>query len=109
MIKVGVIRGGISGEYEVSLASGAQVLEHLRSDILGMKFSLDKGINLIFTEIDDLNLMPGTYFLWFRLVFCVNNSSMVWDTIKTPIEIRGDNLLSGLIKTKHTFKCMYKS
>jgi D-alanine-D-alanine ligase len=38
MIKVGVIRGGISGEYEVSLASGAQVLEHLRSDILKDKY-----------------------------------------------------------------------
>lgn len=38
MIKVGVIRGGISGEYEVSLASGAQVLEHLRGDILRDKY-----------------------------------------------------------------------
>ncbi|MFA6515242.1 MAG: D-alanine--D-alanine ligase [Candidatus Paceibacterota bacterium] len=38
MIKVGVIRGGISGEYEVSLASGAQVLSHLRSDILKDKY-----------------------------------------------------------------------
>lgn len=32
MIKVGVIRGGTSNEYEVSLASGAQVLLHLRGD-----------------------------------------------------------------------------
>jgi D-alanine-D-alanine ligase len=39
MIKVGVIRGGISGEYEVSLASGAQVLSHLRSDIMKDKYS----------------------------------------------------------------------
>lgn len=38
MIKVGVIRGGISGEYEVSLASGAQVLSHLRSDIMNHKY-----------------------------------------------------------------------
>jgi len=38
MIKVGVIRGGISGEYEVSLASGAQVLEHLRSDKMNKKY-----------------------------------------------------------------------
>lgn len=38
MIKVGVIRGGISGEYEVSLASGAQILEHLRGDILKNKY-----------------------------------------------------------------------
>lgn len=38
MIKVGVIRGGISGEYEVSLASGAQVLSHLRGDLLKEKY-----------------------------------------------------------------------
>lgn len=38
MIKVGVIRGGISGEYKVSLASGAEVLEHLRSDKLNKKY-----------------------------------------------------------------------
>ena len=38
MIRVGVIRGGISGEYEVSLASGAQVLEHLRSDRMKDKY-----------------------------------------------------------------------
>lgn len=39
MIKVGVIRGGVSGEYEVSLASGAQVLSHLRSDVLKDKYT----------------------------------------------------------------------
>ena len=38
MIKVGVIRGGVSGEYEVSLASGAQVLSHLRSDKMKDKY-----------------------------------------------------------------------
>ena len=38
MIKVGVIRGGVSGEYEVSLASGAQVLSHLRSDVMKDKY-----------------------------------------------------------------------
>jgi ABC-type polysaccharide/polyol phosphate transport system ATPase subunit len=93
----------------IETSTDGTYLIHLRSDILGITFSLDKGINLICTEIDDLNLMSGTYFLWFRLVFCVNSSSMVWDTMKIPLEIRGDNPLSGLIKTKHTFKCMYKS
>ncbi len=38
MIKVGVIRGGISGEYEVSLQSGAEVLSHLRSDQMKDKY-----------------------------------------------------------------------
>jgi len=38
MIKVGVIRGGMSGEYEVSLASGAQVLAHLNSDAMKDKY-----------------------------------------------------------------------
>lgn len=38
MIKVGVIRGGISEEHDVSLASGAQVLSHLRSDKMNEKY-----------------------------------------------------------------------
>jgi len=64
MIKVGVIRGGISGEYEVSLASGAQVLEHLRGDKLNKKYKaidifIDREgiwhINGIPTSVDKLN------------------------------------------------------
>ncbi len=38
MIKVGVIRGGISSEYEVSLKTGSNVLSHLRSDKLNNKY-----------------------------------------------------------------------
>ncbi len=38
MIRVGVIRGGPSKEYEVSLSSGANVLSHLRSDELNKKY-----------------------------------------------------------------------
>jgi D-alanine--D-alanine ligase len=38
MIKVGVIRGGVSDEYEVSLKTGANVLSHLRSDKLNHKY-----------------------------------------------------------------------
>jgi D-alanine-D-alanine ligase len=39
MIKVGVIRGGVSGEYEVSLATGAEVLSSLRGDKMKDKYS----------------------------------------------------------------------
>ena len=39
MIKVGVIRGGISGEYKVSLDSGANVLSCLRSESMKDKYS----------------------------------------------------------------------
>lgn len=38
MIRVGVIRGGISSEYEVSLNTGANVLAHLRGDKLSDKY-----------------------------------------------------------------------
>jgi D-alanine-D-alanine ligase len=38
MIKVGVIRGGVSSEYEVSLKTGSNVLSHLRSDKLNKKY-----------------------------------------------------------------------
>lgn len=38
MIKVGVIRGGVSGEYEVSLKTGSNVLSHLNSDKLNKTY-----------------------------------------------------------------------
>lgn len=38
MIRVGVIRGGISSEYDVSLATGGNVLSHLRSDKMNEKY-----------------------------------------------------------------------
>lgn len=38
MIRIGVIRGGISKEYDVSLATGGTVLSHLRSDTLKKKY-----------------------------------------------------------------------
>ena len=38
MIKVGVIRGGISGEYEVSLKTGSNVLAHLNSEVLNKNY-----------------------------------------------------------------------
>lgn len=39
MIRVGVIRGGVSTEHDVSLASGAHVLECLRSDTLKDRYT----------------------------------------------------------------------
>jgi len=38
MIRVGVIRGGISSEYDVSLNTGVNVLSHLRSDKMNEKY-----------------------------------------------------------------------
>lgn len=40
MIRVGVIRGGISSEYDVSLSTGAHVLAHLRSEPLSNKYQV---------------------------------------------------------------------
>ncbi len=63
MIKVGVIRGGISGEHDVSLASGAQVLSHLRGDKMNNRYTpvdifIDRGgvwhINGIPTNLDKI-------------------------------------------------------
>ncbi len=39
MIRVGVIRGGISSEYDVSLNTGGNVLSHLRSDKMNQKYT----------------------------------------------------------------------
>ncbi len=38
MIRVGVLRGGISAEYDVSLNTGGNVLSHLRSDKMNEKY-----------------------------------------------------------------------
>lgn len=38
MIRVGVVRGGISSEYDVSLKTGGNVLSHLRSDVMKDKY-----------------------------------------------------------------------
>lgn len=38
MLRIGVVRGGISGEHDVSLASGAQVLSHLLGDKMSSKY-----------------------------------------------------------------------
>ena len=38
MIRVGVVRGGISSEYDVSLKTGANVLSHLQGDKLNHKY-----------------------------------------------------------------------
>jgi len=38
MIRVGVIRGGISSEYDVSLNTGANVLSHLRSEAMNSTY-----------------------------------------------------------------------
>ncbi len=38
MIKVGVVRGGPSSEYEVSLKTGSNILTHLRGDKLNKKY-----------------------------------------------------------------------
>jgi D-alanine-D-alanine ligase len=38
MIRVGVVRGGISSEYDVSLNTGANVLSHLQGDKLNSKY-----------------------------------------------------------------------
>ncbi len=39
MIRVGVIRGGVSPEYDVSLRTGGHVLSHLRADALKDKYT----------------------------------------------------------------------
>lgn len=59
MIKVGVVRGGLSGEYQVSLASGASVLRELTKEPLNKKY---KAID-IFIDRDNvwhLNGVPAS-------------------------------------------------
>lgn len=53
MIRVGVVRGGVSGEYQVSLNTGGNVLSHLRSDTL----------NSTYTPIDILLDKKGVFYI----------------------------------------------
>jgi len=62
MIKVGVIRGGTSSEYEVSLKTGSNVLSHLRSEKL----------NKIYQPIDILIDTDGVWHINGKPVFIVD-------------------------------------
>lgn len=53
MIRVGVIRGGISSEYEVSLNTGANVLSHLRSEAMSDKY---KAIDILIDKNGDWHI-----------------------------------------------------
>jgi len=59
MIRVGVIRGGISSEYEVSLNTGANVLAHLRSEAMADKY---KAVDILIDKegIWHINGIPTT-------------------------------------------------
>lgn len=70
MIKVGVIRGGISGEYDVSLKTGSNVLAHLRGEKL----------NKIYSPIDILIDKEGTWHINGRPV-AMNDVSKSVDVI----------------------------
>ena len=73
MIRVGVIRGGISSEYEVSLATGANVLSHLRGDKLNTKY---KPIDILIDKsgVWHKNGLPASYEQIFHHVDVIFNA-----------------------------------
>jgi D-alanine-D-alanine ligase len=73
MIKVGVIRGGISSEYDVSLNTGGNVLSHLRSDKLNDKY---KAIDILIDKegVWHMNGVPTSMDQIFHAVDVVFNA-----------------------------------
>lgn len=69
MIRVGVIRGGISPEYEVSLDTGSTVLSHLRSDKLNNKYK-------------PIDILIDTTGLWH-----INGLPVTWDQIAQSVDV----------------------
>lgn len=68
MIRVGVIRGGISPEYEVSLSTGGAVLSHLRSDKLNEKY---KAIDILI-DTDGMWHIGGVPATWEKVANSVD-------------------------------------
>ena len=73
MIKVGVVRGGPSSEYEVSLNTGGNILSHLRSDRLNGTY---KAIDILIDKNGDWykNGIPATMEQIFNSVDVIFNA-----------------------------------
>ena len=77
---------------------------HLRSDIAGERLVLLPGPNTLFVEIDDIPLVPGTYWLWLRLVALNPASPMIRDSERILLTITGDQRLESLVDTAFRFR-----
>ncbi len=73
MIKVGVIRGGISSEYDVSLKTGGNVLSHLRSEKMKDRY---KPIDILIDKNGfwHMNGVPANFEKIFRNVDVIFNA-----------------------------------
>lgn len=76
---------------------------HLRSDIAGERLTLRPGSNRLSVEIDDLPLVPGTYWLWLRLVSLDPTAPFIHDTERVLLIITGDQRLESLVHTRYRF------
>ncbi len=73
MIKVGVIRGGVGSQYEVSLKTGSNILSHLRGDKLNSKY---KAIDILIDKegIWHINGKPVTILDVFNSIDVIFNA-----------------------------------
>lgn len=77
---------------------------HLRSDIAGERLTLRPGSNRLSVEIDDLPLVPGTYWLWLRLVSLDPVTPFIRDSERVLLIITGDQRLESLVHTRYRFR-----
>ncbi len=79
-----------------------QQLIHLRSDVAGSRFDLDRGPHELLVDIPSLPLAPGTYGLSFRLVSADPRSPLLWDSEVVTLNAEGFSPLGGSVSTPHS-------
>lgn len=76
---------------------------HLRSDIGGAHLRLRPGSNVLTVEIDNLPLVPGTYWLWFRTVGLDVAAPIIRDSDRVLLIVTGDQRLESIVQPHHRF------
>lgn len=76
---------------------------HLRSDIEGVHLRLRPGINVLTVDVDDLPLVPGTYWLWLRVVGLDVAVPTIQDSGRVLLIVTGDQRLESIVQPSHQF------
>lgn len=76
---------------------------HLRNDVAGEVLTLGPGRTTLGVEIEDLPLVPRHYWLWLRVVALGGANPIIWDTVRIPLLVVGDQRLESTVQPRHRF------
>lgn len=76
---------------------------HLRSDLTQSRLRLGPGPNTFGVDIDDISLVPGTYWLWGRIVGLDVAAPAIIDSERILLTVSGDQRLESIAQPHHCF------